>query len=99
YPFGYGLSYSEFQYSGSARKDLADSKVELSAIVTNTSERDGDEVAELYVTSPDSIALRGFERVHVRAGESRVVTFVIKGTELDGKTFYIGGGQPNAPRS
>ena len=99
YPFGYGLSYSEFRYSEPAREDSG-SAVNLSARITNASQRDGDEVAQLYLSGSGTVALRGFQRIHLRGGESRTVHFQIEKHELDGKTFFIGGGQPtHAPRS
>ena len=69
FPFGFGLSYSQFRFE--RLKEEAPS-----ARVTNVSEIDGDEVAELY----EGIAnghwqLCGFKRIHLRAGESQVVTF------------------------
>jgi beta-glucosidase len=84
YPFGHGLSYTLFTYGplrlSSLRMTQADSLV-LSVDVTNAGARDGDEVVQLYVQ--DRVAsvtrpvreLRGFERVHLRAGETRTVTF------------------------
>lgn len=100
YPFGYGLSYSKFEYSAAERSDDSGSEVELSARVSNTSRRDGDEVAQLYITGNGSIALHGFERIHLLAGGSKTVTFRVAKSELEGKKFYIGGGQPQyAPRS
>jgi beta-glucosidase len=100
YPFGYGLSYSEFEYSAAERADGAGPDVELSARVRNKSQRDGDEVAQLYLTGVHGIALRGFERIHLRAGESKTVRFRVAKSDVEGKKFYIGGGQPQyAPRS
>lgn len=100
YPFGYGLSYSEFRYSATERSDGPGTDARLSASVTNISQRDGDEVVELYISDRDSIALRGFRRIHLRAGESRTVTFSVPKSELTDKKFFIGGGQPKyAPRS
>ena len=69
----------------------------------NTSVRDGDEVAELYVAGgPEEGApvrsLRGFQRIHLRAGESREVTFTL-GSEETPKAAVevsVGGGQPLA---
>ena len=75
YPFGFGLSYSTFEYSGLSAKRTAKG-AEIHATVKNTSTRDGDEVVQLYVgggageESPIR-SLRGFQRIHLRAGESR----------------------------
>lgn len=85
FPFGHGLSYSEFKYSNlklnkkSVRKQ---NEIHVSANVTNSSDRDGDEVVQLYVqpTSNKGHAikeLRGFERIHLKAGETRKVEFTI----------------------
>jgi beta-glucosidase len=100
YPFGYGLSYSNFSYSDVQRKPSGDADQELSAQVTNRSSRDGDEVVQLYLTAKNSdIALQGFQRVHLAAGESKTVSFVVSQSDLNGKIPSIGGGQPSAPRN
>jgi beta-glucosidase len=71
--------------------------------VKNTSVRDGDEVVQLYVSGgPEDGApvrsLRGFQRVHLRAGESREVTFTIGSDDLPKSPVEVsvGGGQPLA---
>jgi beta-glucosidase len=71
--------------------------------VKNTSARDGDEVAELYVgggTEADAPirSLRGFQRIHLRAGESRELTFTIGSDDLPKSPVEVsvGGGQPLA---
>jgi beta-glucosidase len=100
YPFGFGLSYSTFAYSGlSARR--TPQGAEVRATVTNTSARDGDEVVQLYFDGgPGKEAprrsLRGFRRIHLRAGESREVTFTVGPDELPASAVAIsvGGGQP-----
>jgi beta-glucosidase len=72
FPFGYGLSYSSFEYSDQSVKGHT-----ASARVTNTSKREGDEVVQLYVKvdyAPNPV-LKGFQRIRLRAGESRVVSF------------------------
>jgi beta-glucosidase len=102
YPFGYGLSYSTFAYSGLSAKRTA-SGSEVSATVKNTSSRDGDEVVQLYIgggADPDAPIrnLRGFQRIHLKAGESRQVRFTL-GPEDAPKTkveISLGGGQPLA---
>jgi beta-glucosidase len=78
YPFGYGLSYSKFEYSNlklSAKQLPAGTPLTVDADVKNRSQRDGDEVAEIYLHFPNSPgapirALRGFARVRVPAGET-----------------------------
>ncbi|TWV12564.1 beta-glucosidase BglX [Bacteroidaceae bacterium HV4-6-C5C] len=86
YPFGYGLSYTNFSYSDvtlSANKMDMKGSVTASVTVTNTGKRDGAEVVQLYIhdlvgsiTRPIK-ELKGFERINLRAGESRKVTFTI----------------------
>ncbi len=78
YPFGHGLSYSKFEYSNvklSATQFQAGDTLRVDADVKNSSERDGDEVVELFLTFPKLPgaplrALRGFTRVHIAAGET-----------------------------
>lgn len=84
YPFGHGLSYARFEYSdlrlGTPRLTVG-ARTTVSATVTNTGDRDADDVVQLYVhqrygTSTRPVrALQGFERVAVPAGASRTVTF------------------------
>jgi beta-glucosidase len=100
YPFGFGLSYSTFAYSGLSAKRTAEG-AEIRATVENTSARDGDEVVQLYVGGgPEEGAptrsLRGFQRIHLRAGESREVTFTLGSDELPKPAVEVsvGGGQP-----
>ena len=100
YPFGFGLSYSTFAYSGLIAKRTPDG-AEVSATVKNTSSRDGDEVVQLYVAggSGESAPIRslcGFQRVHLRGGESRQVTFTLSAGDVPKSTVEItvGGGQP-----
>jgi beta-glucosidase len=90
YPFGYGLSYSTFSYSS---PDLSSSQIDAGASVTitadvrNTSKRDGDEVAELYLVPPQTpvsphLELRGFTRIHLPAGATRRVQFTLTPRQL-----------------
>ncbi len=81
YPFGYGLSYTTFEYSGLRIIPRDGGRYTVHCRITNTGKRDGDEVVQLYihdkyssVIAYDSV-LRGFERVAIPAGESREVTF------------------------
>jgi beta-glucosidase len=90
YPFGHGLSYTTFEYSG-MRLDrttvAAQEPIEISFDVRNTGPRDGHEVVQLYTRAagPASGAplreLRGFERVFLRAGEQRRVSFHLNPAE------------------
>lgn len=103
FPFGYGLSYSKFSYSETVQKDAENGKQQISATVTNTSQRAGDEVAQLYLADQSGdLQLIGFERIHLQPSEKQTVSFEVDKAELDGKTAHIGGGQPdlktNAPR-
>ncbi len=91
YPFGYGLTYTTFSYSDlqlSRTTIAADGSVEASIMVSNTGQRDGDEVVQLYIhQQASSIArpvkeLRGFQRIHLKAGEQRRVTFCIDREQL-----------------
>jgi beta-glucosidase len=81
FPFGYGLSYSDFEY-----KNLhitPDFPIEVSLDVTNTSDRDGAEVVQLYVNDVVSSVetpvkeLKGFAKVFIKAGETQKVTLTI----------------------
>ena len=85
YPFGYGLSYTRFAY-GKARVSKqsvrAGEGVEVSVDVTNTGERDGDEVVQLYVSRPGVPgapirSLARFERISLAAGQTRRVAFTL----------------------
>ena len=92
YPFGYGLSYSTFEYANLTVS--ADSlsprcgSVTVEADVTNTSAVAGDEVVQLYVSYPDSAIqrpirqLRGFRRVTIDAGATAHVTFPLASADL-----------------
>jgi beta-glucosidase len=100
YNFGFGLSYSTFQYSG-LTAERTSRGAEIRATVKNTSDRDGDEVVQLYVAGgpgeDEPIRnLRGFQRIHLRAGESRQVSFTLGAGELPATETQIsvGGGQP-----
>ena len=86
YPFGYGLSYTTFSYSEptiSSATMKRDGRVQVAVTVTNTGQREADEVVQLYIH--DVIAslsrpvkeLKGFRRIHLKAGESQKVTFDI----------------------
>ena len=116
YPFGYGLSYTTFQYSPCTVDSIVQTgqTVQFTARVTNSGERDGEEVVQLYIAhtgehhAPRPIcALKGFQRIALKKGESREVTFTLSPEELalvnqDGMLIeqagkadvYIGGGLP-----
>lgn len=116
YPFGYGLSYTTFSYNGLKMvPSLAkNKKLTVSVTVKNTGKRDGEEVVELYVSHQyikgrtPLRALKGFQRIPLKAGQSKLVTFTLSPEQLslvseeEGKLFQpddkitisIGGGQP-----
>jgi beta-glucosidase len=90
YGFGYGLSYSKFIYripSLSATSIQAGDSVTVTADVRNWSNREGDEVAELYIVPPQSavsphVELEGFQRIHLRGGDMRRVQFTLSPRQL-----------------
>jgi len=115
YPFGYGLSYTTFRYE--TLKFDADiptgTDLNVRVKVTNTGRKAGDEIVQLYVRHPGAVgrvplhSLQGFRRVHLKAGESWEVDFVLSPKNLalvDEKgnliqsagnvKIFIGGGQP-----
>ncbi len=116
YPFGHGLSYTQFKYSNfavSSPRISATEKVTVSATVANAGTRAGDEVVQVYVTDLSASvrvpirSLAGVERVHLKPGERRVISFTIEPRQLavitdDGRTVVepgefkvtIGGKQP-----
>ena len=84
FPFGYGLSYTTFTLGEPTLDVTADGDGCLTIPVSNTGRRDGTEVVQLYIrpTSTDPEAplktLRGFQRVHVKAGQTTTVTLPLK---------------------
>ena len=94
YEFGFGLSYTHFEYGDlnlSAIGAGAGESVDVSLTVRNTGERAGDEIVQLYVRDASSTVtrpvkeLRGFKRVHLAPGESKTVTFALAVNQL---AFY-----------
>ncbi|MHC4887348.1 MAG: glycoside hydrolase family 3 N-terminal domain-containing protein, partial [Planctomycetota bacterium] len=92
YPFGHGLSYTTFEYSRLSGPETADKDdtVEISLDVQNTGTRDGEHVVLMYAGAPVSPVVRplkrliAFKRIHLKAGESRTVTFRLDvGESLD----------------
>ena len=86
YPFGYGLSYTRFQYSGVSVDHATvapDGSVQASVRVKNVGARAGDEVVQLYLKSADSTyprprkQLRGFQRISLAPGEEQRVSFTL----------------------
>ncbi len=91
YPFGYGLSYTSFAYS-----DIKVTTDKVTFTITNTGDRDGAEIAQLYIAKPDATVfrpskeLKGFAKVFLKAGESQSVT-----VPLDDKAFRYWNVQTN----
>ncbi len=91
YRFGYGLSYTTFRFSNlvlGAHAMTRDGSLEVSATITNTGNRAGDEVAQLYIRqrvatlSQPIRELKGFERISLQPGQSQVVRFTLKARQL-----------------
>jgi beta-glucosidase len=94
FPFGHGLSYTTFKYSRMEvfpAAILTNGLVRISVDVKNTGQRTGDEVVQLYLRPPPSRVvrptkeLRGFERINLRPGEQRRVSFAVPADRL---AFY-----------
>ena len=94
FPFGHGLSYTEFKYSGmkiSSKKINENGQVTISVKVKNIGPIEGDEVVQLYIhdvassVKRPSKELRGFERISLKPGEKKTVTLTVPGEKL---SFY-----------
>jgi len=87
YPFGHGLSYTSFEYSD-LKVNVNGQSADVSVNVKNTGSRDGEEVVQLYIR--DKVAsvtrpvkeLKGFEKINLKAGESKVIQFQLTSKEL-----------------
>jgi len=82
FPFGFGLSYTHFSFSDLRATANADGDVNVQVKVTNDGKRNGAEVAQLYVGFPAEaneppLQLKGFQKVELRAGESKEVNFML----------------------
>lgn len=79
FPFGYGLSYTDFEFSNLNLKKIGDNEVEVTFTIKNTGKKQGAEVAQIYVTDKEcSVArplkeLKGFEKVNLKPGESKTL--------------------------
>ena len=90
YPFGFGLSYTSFDYSNlKAPKRIQTGKdLKISCDVTNTGALDGDEVVQLYISHPKTYSitpirsLKGFKRIHLKSGERQTVEFTLTPRDL-----------------
>ncbi|WP_346238120.1 glycoside hydrolase family 3 N-terminal domain-containing protein [Niabella insulamsoli] len=86
FPFGFGLSYTDFEYSDlklDKNEIAADESVKLHFTLKNKGAKDGDEVVQLYIHDELAqvvrpvIELKGFQRVHLKAGQSKIIEFKI----------------------
>ena len=100
YPFGYGLSYTQFEYSG-MKVDRTGDSVIASVSVKNVGKRAGDEVVQLYVHAASMRALkelRGIQKLALKPGESRIATFkLVPGRDfthydVDRKSYAVAAG-------
>lgn len=88
YPFGYGLSYSTFEYSDLQIDDSDMKNIKVSVKVSNTSNVDGQEITQLYIHDKAASVVRpvkelkGFEKYMLKAGESKTVSFSLTENEL-----------------
>jgi beta-glucosidase len=115
YPFGYGLSYTSFKYDQLKIPAIiaVGKRVRVTVRVVNTGKKDGEEVVQLYVADENTNelaplkALKGFKRIYLKAGESKMISFILspadlsiinengEAHEINGKAMIsIGGGQP-----
>jgi len=120
YPFGYGLSYTTFEYGNLQMNNQykTGDSVKISVAVKNTGSIAGDEVAQVYVSVKDAKmkvplrSLKEFKRVHLNAGETKTVNFVLPASAfsiineknqrvtLPGNyQVSVGGGQPGVKKS
>ncbi|WP_036602667.1 glycoside hydrolase family 3 C-terminal domain-containing protein [Olivibacter sitiensis] len=118
YGFGYGLSYSTFRYDQVKMPPVIkkDEAVQVSVNVSNSGAMDGEEVVQLYVINREKTvktalkALKGFQRISLKVGESKVVQFILtpkdlsyvdvngESKQLTGKVeICVGGSQPDEP--
>lgn len=87
YPFGYGLSYTDFKYSNLSVEDKGET-IDVTFNVKNVGKYDGDEVAQVYIQLPEYEGkspvkeLKGFKRVHIKKGKSRQVTISLRREDL-----------------
>ena len=91
YPFGYGLSYTEFEYGAtkiSSEEMNMSGNITVSTTVTNTGDYDGEEVVQLYIhdkvrsITPPQKQLIGFQKISLKKGESKTVEFTISAEDL-----------------
>lgn len=111
YPFGFGLSYTTFEYAAlTTQKTNAGDSIRVSATVRNTGTREGGEVAQVYAvrnasdnTKAPLRSLLAYRRINLQPGETRTLTFTIPlqrvlsagGGAVENVVISIGGGQPD----
>jgi beta-glucosidase len=97
YPFGYGLSYTTYEYK-EIEALFEDNCLKASVIVTNTGDRDGEEIIQFYVQDVAAgrvrpvKELKGFEKIRISSGESRKVDFILPIQKLgyyDARMNYV----------
>jgi beta-glucosidase len=96
YPFGYGLSYTNFSYENLQVDDSDNERIMVSVLVKNTGSRSGEEVVQLYIR--DHVGslvrpvreLKGFEKILLQPGESKTMRIILTGKELG---FYNNEGE------
>lgn len=86
YPFGFGLSYTKFNYSNlKLSSAVLKDKITITVTVKNTGNMDGDEVVQLYIHEEGQQAikeLKGYQRVHLKKGASKQISFILKPDDL-----------------
>jgi beta-glucosidase len=92
FPFGFGLSYTTFTYSGMKTSPAADGGLDVAVTIQNTGAVAGDEVAQVYLNKPANVPagvqfaddiLAGFERVHLAPGESKGIVIHVPRRQLE----------------
>jgi len=86
YPFGFGLSYTKFNYSNlKLSSAVMDDKIEIKVDIKNGGSMDGEEVVQLYIHQQGQLAikeLKGFQRLFLKKGASKQLTFLLKPDDL-----------------
>lgn len=104
YPFGYGLTYTTFEYSDLTVKSRGKYDIELTCTISNTGAVDAKEIVQLYIGHPNAqfpyaaVELRGFKKVYVPAGTSKTISFTLSKNEFEyfnifEKRWVVDGGE------